>query len=156
MNTPQATGKPFTGRKALLTICSCFAVIIAVNFTLAYKAVATFPGSERSQKYIAGQGFDARRAAQEALGWDVAAVVQDDVLRLSFERDGTPLSPRIVSATLGRATSVAQDTTPDFEWDGRAYVAPVARGAGNWNLRLQAEAADGTPFQQRIVVKVVR
>jgi len=35
-------------------------------------------------------------------------------------------------------------------------VAPVKAGAGNWNLRVKMRAENGTLFQQRIVVEVVR
>lgn len=156
MDQQPDTGKEFTGRKALLIICSCFAVIIGVNLTLAFQAVSTFPGLEKSKKYIAGQGFEERRVAQEALGWDVAAVEENGILRLSFTKDDMPVAPEITEATLGRATTVADDMTPKFEWTGRAFTADTALGPGNWNLRLEARAADGTRFRQRIIVKVIR
>jgi len=150
------TGKPLTGRKVLMIVCSAYAVIIGVNLTLAYQAVATFPGLETRNSYVSSQHFDVDRAAQEALGWDVAAVLEDGTLRLSFDHDGTPVAPVIVSATLGRATNVAQDQTPEFIWDGAAYIAHVDLGAGNWNLRLKAKAQDGTDFRQRVIVRVIR
>lgn len=152
-DTPQ---NALTGRKVLAITCAAFAVIIGVNFTLAYKAVSTFPGLEVKNSYVASQGFDAARDAQIALGWDVAATLQDGTLRLSFERDGQPVTPKIISAILGRATSVADDLSPDFTWDGSAFVAHPRLGPGNWNLRLVAEADDGTTFRQRIVVKVLK
>ncbi len=151
-----AIGKPLTGRKVLLIVCSAFAVIITVNLTLAYKAVATFPGLEVKNSYVASQHFNADRAAQEALDWNVAAKLESGELRLSFDHAGTPVAPRILKATLGRATNVSQDQSPVFEWDGAAYVADVALGSGNWNLRLEAEAEDGTMFRQRVIVRVIK
>lgn len=148
--------KELTGRKVLVIICSAFAVIIGVNLTLAYKAVATFPGLETKNSYVASQAFDANRAAQEALGWDVGARVEAGQLRLSITRDGDPVEVDIQSAVLGRATNVSQDQTPVLVFDGKDYVAPVSLAAGNWNLRLVAKAEDGTMFQQRIIVDTLR
>ncbi len=148
--------RPLTGRKVLLIVCSAFAVIIAVNLTLAFKAVSTFPGLETRNSYVASQSFDADRSAQLALGWDVSATAQEDTLRLSIRKDGQPVEAEIASAVLGRATNVAQDQTPELVFDGQDFTAPVQLAAGNWNLRLVALAEDGTEFRQRVIVKVRR
>ncbi|MCW1949884.1 MAG: FixH family protein, partial [Octadecabacter sp.] len=42
---------------------AAFGIIIAVNLTLAYKAVQTFPGLEVKNSYVAGQVFDENRIA---------------------------------------------------------------------------------------------
>lgn len=133
-----------------------FGIIISVNLTLAFNAVRTFPGLEVRNSYVASQAFDADRAAQLALEWEVSATLDGDQLRLIILEDGTPIAPLIESATFGRATNVAQDQTPDFVFDGTALRADVDAGPGNWNLRLKARAADGTLFQQRIIVQVPR
>lgn len=134
---------------------AAFGVIIAVNLTLAFKAVATFPGLEVSNSYVASQNFDANRTAQLALGWDVSAQLEGHTLSLVILQDGDPIAPIIQEATFGRATNVAFDETPVFEFDGTALRASVVAGEGNWNLRLKARAEDGTLFQQRIIVEVV-
>lgn len=131
-----------------------FGIIISVNLTLAYNAVRTFPGLEVKNSYVASQNFDADRAAQLALGWEVSAVVRGDQLHLSILKDGTALSPQIDRATFGRATSVAADQELAFTFTGADLTAPVVAGPGNWNLRLRARAQDGTVFQQRIIVRV--
>lgn len=144
-----------TGRQVFIVTASAFAVIIGVNLTLAYKAVATFPGLEVKNSYVASQSFDADRKAQLALGWDVSANIKDDVLRLSItDSGGFPVEVVDLTSALGRATEVKDDRTPDFVFDGSAYIAPVDLAPGNWNLRLRAIAADGTKFQQRIVLYV--
>ncbi|MDW4498566.1 FixH family protein [Sulfitobacter sp. D35] len=139
-------------------VFTCFAVafgiIIAVNLVLAVNAVRTFPGLETANSYVASQRFEADRDAQDALNWDVSAQVSGGKLYLRVIEDGAPVSPEIESAVFGRATSVARDQTPDFRWTGDALVADVAAGPGNWNLRLEARAADGTLFKQRVIVKV--
>jgi nitrogen fixation protein FixH len=152
----ETQGKPLTGRKVAAMFCGAFSIIIAVNLTLAYQAVATFPGLEVENSYVASQNFDADRAAQEALNWDVAAVVSAGELRLLIMRDGAPVAPKIISAVLGRATNVAQDQTPNLRFDGSAFTAPVDLAAGNWNLRLVAEADNGVRFKQRIIVGINR
>ena len=146
--------REITGWHVLAGFVLAFGIIIAVNLTLAVNAVRTFPGLEVKNSYVASQSFDADRTAQEALGWDVAAVVEGDVLRLTILKDGAALAPVIEQAIFGRATSVVADQNLDFAFDGRALVAPVEAGPGNWNLRLKARAEDGTLFQQRIIVRV--
>lgn len=153
-DTPD-TGKPFTGRKMLILTVSAFAVIIAVNVFMAVMAVGTFPGLETKNSYVASQQFDKDRAAQLALGWRVSAEVRENQLHLTIlDVNGAPVLPEIVDATLGRATEIADDRTPAFQFDGRAMVADVDLAPGNWNLRLVARAADGTNFRQRIVIHV--
>lgn len=131
-----------------------FGVILAVNLTLAFNAVRTFPGLEVKNSYVASQSFDTDRASQEALHWDVAATLDSDILTLSIHKDGQALAPVIEQAVFGRATSVAADQTPLFRFNGEAYVAVVKAGPGNWNLRLKMRAKDGTLFQQRVIVRV--
>ena len=133
-----------------------FGVIISVNLTLAFNAVRTFPGLEVKNSYVASQSFNADRASQIGLGWDVSAVLDGDQLTLRILENDSVIAPEIVAATFGRATHVGQDQTPEFYFDGAAYRAVVSGGPGNWNLRLKARAADGTPFQQRVIVEVAR
>lgn len=148
------TKKQMTGWKFLGIMVFAFGIIISVNLTLAFKAVATFPGLETKNSYVASQTFDEERAAQLALGWEATARVEAGQLRLSFRKDGAPVEPEIVSAVLGRATNVASDETPILVFDGADFVAPVDLAGGNWNLRLVALAADGTEFRQRMIVDI--
>lgn len=148
--------KEIKGWHVLTGFVLAFGVIIAVNLTLAFNAVKTFPGLEVKNSYVASQSFDADRTAQTALGWDVSARVADGTLRLEILQNGRPVEPQIEQAVFGRATSVAQDQTPAFIFDGTAFTAPVDAPDGNWNLRLKARALNGTLFQQRIIVEVAR
>lgn len=133
-----------------------FGVIVAVNLTLAFNAIATFPGLEVKNSYVASQSFDVDREAQEALGWEVSAELTDNVLRLRILQDAAAIAPMVEQAIFGRATSVAADQTPDFVFDGTALVADVNAGPGNWNLRVKLRAKDGTLFQQRIIVGIAK
>lgn len=146
---------PITGPKFFAIFSSFFIVIISVNLVLAFQAVATFPGLEVKNSYVASQNFDRDRAAQLALGWEVDAVVHQGELQLSItDADGAAVPVADLAGTFGRATSVRDDQTPAFVFDGLLYRAPVTTAAGNWNLRFTATAPDGTRFQQRVVVLV--
>lgn len=156
MGRANKMAREINGWHVLAMFVTGFGIIIAVNLTLAFNAVKTFPGLEVKNSYVASQNFDADRAAQLALDWDVAAKVEKGALWLTIDRNGVPVEVEITKATFGRATSVRDDQTPQFTWTGNAYVAPIDLSPGNWNLRLEALAADGTPFRQRIVVRVVK
>ena len=147
--------RELTGRKVLLIFVSFFGVVFAVNFLLAYQAVATFPGVEARNSYQASQTFEADRSAQLALGWDVSAELEGEELVLRIiGPDGQPVQVAELTATLGRATHVNDDRTPQFAYYNGAYRAAEPLGPGNWNLRMHAVAEDGTPFRQRIVIYV--
>ena len=139
------------GKHILGIFVLAFGTIITVNLTLAYNAVSTFPGLEVKNSYVASQNFDARRDAQEALGWSVDAGISDGGVSISIrDAQGAPVEVKQLYATLGRATHVKDDLHPVFSFDGTAYTAPADLGPGYWNIRMRAYASDGTPFEQRI------
>lgn len=147
--------KELTGRHVALIFCGAFSVIITVNLALAFNAVSTFPGLEVKNSYVASQTFDKNRDAQQALGWSVLAEARAGQVTLSVtDADGAPVEVANLKATLGRATHVQDDSTPDFQFNGRRYVAQADLAPGNWNIRMEAEAADGTVFRQRVILHV--
>jgi nitrogen fixation protein FixH len=149
--------KQLTGRHVLMIFCGAFGVIISVNLLLAYSAVSTFPGLEVKNSYVASQQFDERKAAQEALGWTVRAdAAEGQVILRITDNDGNPVRVGALEAVVGRATHVADDMRPEFIFDGAAYVAPITLADGNWNIRMTAQAENGTPFAQRVVLHVKR
>lgn len=151
------TERQFTGRHAAILFVSAFAIIIGVNLVLAFSAVKTFPGLEVRNSYVASQEFDERRAAQTALGWSVEARHTGGLLVLSITDEmGKPVEVASLEAVLGRPTHVKDDMQPAFQFDGTAYVAPVELSDGNWNIRMKAQAKDGTEFVQRVVLYVKR
>ena len=76
--------REFTGRHMLGLMVGGFGIIIAVNLTLAWNAVATFPGVEARNSYEISQTFQADRAAQNALRWDVSADIDDGLLTVTI------------------------------------------------------------------------
>ncbi|WP_323770459.1 FixH family protein [Antarctobacter sp.] len=149
--------KEFTlkGWHVLGIFVGAFAVIIGVNITLAVNAVKTFPGLEVANSYVASQTFDKRRAAQESLGWDVEARLEEDMLILSItDADGRPVQAARLTAKVGRPTNVSDDREPEFSFNGHAYVAYEDLRPGNWDVWLTATALNGIEFQQRLEMTV--
>lgn len=148
--------RKLTGYHVLAIFGGAFSIIIGVNVVLATQAVRTFPGLEVKNSYVASQTFDADRAAQQALGWTVTASIERGKLRLRFDGANGPVEPRLEKVTLGRPTYTGQDQNPALTFDGTEFTAPVDDIApGNWDLWIEATAADGTRFRQRLELKVV-
>lgn len=145
--------REFTGWHMLAIMIVGFGIIITVNLTLAYNAVATFPGLETRNSYVVSQKFEADRAAQNALRWDVEASIAGGTLTVAIaDKDGNPVQAEVTRAILGRATHTGEDSTPDFTWNGTAMTAPVTAEEGYWNLRLELIAPDGTKFRRRFPI----
>jgi nitrogen fixation protein FixH len=139
-----------TGRHVLAITVSAFTVIIGVNVLLAYKAVSTFPGLEVDNSYVASQGFNDRKAAQEALGWQIAPSYADGRVDLAFtDRDGVPVKVSELDVLIGRTTSTADDAQPAFVNMGDVYTAELPLARGKWMVRVTARSAEGTLFEHR-------
>ncbi len=147
--------KKLTGFHVAAIFVGAFGIIIAVNLTLAFNAVSSFPGVEVKNSYVASQQFDKDREAQLALGWSVRAEARgDEVLLFITDQSGAAVEVAELQATLGRATHVNDDQTPEFVFNGASYVAPADLAPGNWNIRMTARAEDGTAFRQRVILHV--
>ncbi|MFN3722031.1 MAG: FixH family protein [Paracoccaceae bacterium] len=147
----------FTGRKMAIVMVSFFGVIIAVNLLMAYKAVSTFPGLEVKNSYVASQQFDTIRAAQEKLGWTMTPDYDtaDRRLYLAFtDADGLPARLSNLSVLIGRSTEARDDQMPEFTYAANLWAAPIELEPGKWLLRVEARAADGTLFSQRVSIIV--
>lgn len=143
--------RELTGRKVFMITAAFFGVIIAVNLTMAIKAVQTFPGLEVPNSYVASQSFDREMAAQKALGWRLSHSYENGRLSLRFlDRAGAAVKVAALTTVLGRTTEAAQDMTPDFTYSNGVYSAPVALDRGKWMILLEAQSADGIRFHQRL------
>jgi nitrogen fixation protein FixH len=66
--------KAFTGRHIAAILAGFFAVVIAVNVTMAHLAGSTFGGALAENGYVASQDYNhwiAAASAQDKLGWSV-------------------------------------------------------------------------------------
>lgn len=147
-------GKPLTGRKVFAIFAGAFAVIIGVNVFMAWSAIGTFPGLEVANSYVASQTFDAERAAQEALAWDVTAELDgvDAVALTIIGPDGRSAGVQSIEGTIGRATERTDDQPLTFvRNDLGVHIAKISPlDVGKWELRFVATANNGVPFRQRI------
>jgi nitrogen fixation protein FixH len=153
--SPADTGRKLTGRHVLTIFVAGFGLIFAVNFFMAYSAVSTFPGMEVSSSYADSQSFDARRDAQEALGWTARVDIPGDgtlILHL-LDRDGALVAPAELTALLTRPTSRVDDQLLDLTRRNGAFVAPAALADGQWRLRLTGVARDGTEYRHNITFR---
>ena len=139
-----------TGKHVFAITASAFAVIIGVNVLLAVKAVSTFPGLEVDNSYVASQGFDRRKAAQEALGWTMTPGYDRGRMTLAFHgADGKPVQVQDLQVLVGRTTEASDDSFPAFVRVGDLYAADLPLGRGKWMVKVTATSADGTLFEQR-------
>ncbi|MCV2882814.1 FixH family protein [Actibacterium sp. XHP0104] len=144
-------GKPLTGRTVFIITASAFGVIIAVNVVMAWLAIDTFPGLEVKNTYVASQEFDARREAQQRLGWDVESTYENGTLELVFTGPGgASVIPEDMQVLLGRTTESRSDIRPEFTGYAGRYTAPVQLDRGKWMMQIEAVAEDGTEFRRRL------
>ena len=144
-----------TGKHVFAITASAFAVIIGVNILLAVKAVSTFPGLEVDNSYVASQGFNARKAAQETLGWSLTPGYEQGRMTLAFHgADGQPVQVQDLQVLVGRTTEAKDDAFPVFVQDGAVYAAEVPLHKGKWMVKVTARSPDGTLFEQRSEIYV--
>ncbi len=151
--TPPDGGKPLTGGKVLAMFVGAFALILAVNLFMAWKAIGTFPGLEVKNSYVANQTFDVEREAQEALGWETSAELRREAVHLSITGpDGKPARVERIEGTIGRPVHAAHDQQLVFRQNEfGVFVATVEPlDFGKWDLRFVATAMNGTDFRQRL------
>lgn len=150
--------REITGKMVLTGFVAAFGLIITVNLFMAYSAVSTFPGVVERQPYVASQTFDADRKSQQALGWTVAPAYDADrgalVLSVREEATGLPGDVAELSVLVGRATDASQDLRPEFQRHGDDFIAAARLEPGYWVLMVDARAADGTAFKQRLRIFV--
>lgn len=148
--------KQLTGRKVLCIALGAFGTIIAANMTLAIAAVGSFPGIEVKNGYIASQHFEVERAAQQRLGWTVAAHHDGVGLVIEFrDAAGAALTLDALTARLGRPTGRAVDRTDQIALIGDRYEIPGALDEGLWRVDLLAERGDDR-FRQHLTIEVAR
>jgi nitrogen fixation protein FixH len=142
-----------TGRHVLMITVSAFGIIIAVNLVMAYQAVSTFPGLEVANSYVASQTFDTDKAAQLSLGWTLQPEYDAtrQTLRLAFtDAGGFPAPVAQLDVLVGRTTEARNDMWPSFVNKAGVFEAKAALAPGKWMMHVEARAADGTLFRQRI------
>lgn len=142
-----------------------FAIVIAVNGTMAFLAVDTWTGLETEQPFQRGQAYNqelAQKAAQDKLGWTVTLDAgslsrgEGGELRLSFQdAQNQGVGNLTIEAQAFRPTQDGFDQPLTFiEQGGGVYAAPARLPLpGQWELRITASRADEVfKMRQRIQV----
>lgn len=146
--------KPLTGRKVLIISVSAFGVIFAANMALVYSAVGTFPGLEVKNSYVASQSFNDDAAAQRALGWTPSVSYEDGQINFALATETGAVFPPELTIEVGRLTHGREDRVLALTPFGDGYVADIDLPEGYWRIKIMATAADGTPYNSRMEIKV--
>ena len=134
--------KTFTGRHMAAIMVGFFGVIIAVNFTMARFATATFGGRVVENSYVASQEFNGwleKAEKQRALGWDAITTWRPDN-RLAVQLSGVPAEAKVSAISrhpLGRLPDREIAFVPNGE--GR-FLSTSTLPEGRWLLRLEVTA----------------
>lgn len=134
--------RPFTGWHMAAILVAGFGVVVAVNFTMAHFASATFGGVVVENSYVASQNFNRwldEADKEKALGWQVGTSRRADG-RLSVTLGGVPEGASLAAEArhpLGRLPDVALTFAPDGQGQ---FVSREVLPAGRWTLRLELQA----------------
>jgi len=150
--------RPFTGRQFATILCAMFAVVMAVNFTMATLASRTFSGAVVQNGYVANQDFNAwieRGKRQAQIGWAARAEVKADSLSIvATDRTGAPLTGATVSVHLIHPFRAGETRwIYPVEAEPGTYVAAHSLTRGQWeaNIRLEREG-EVVMLRQRLYV----
>jgi nitrogen fixation protein FixH len=148
-----ARARGITGGKVFAAMATFFAIIIAVNATLAIFAMRSWTGLVVENGYVASQGFneelaEARRQAQ--LGWQESLGYAGGKLTLTLgDAELRPIEKAEVSVMLERPSTDRQDrqlvlaeTAP-----GR-YETVLALSPGLWDAEAIARTATGKTLRR--------
>lgn len=140
MNT-HPVKKPFTGWHMTAILVGFFAIVMAVNFTMARLAFSTFGGKVVENSYVASQQYNdllAKAQAQDAMGWTHSLTLDSTRhVRLTLSAGGEPLAisgtSAMLSHPLGRVPAVPLTLVGDGR-GGMISTEPLAEG--RWRLDL--------------------
>ena len=142
-----------TGRHVLLAMVLFFAVIIAVNLTMAVVASKSWSGLVVENGFVASQSFNrdlAEARRQASRNWSAEFGIQDGQLRFK-PRDaaGAPLTGFAVTVKLRRPATSRDDVTMSLsEARQGEYLRAASMKAGLWDAEVVATSSKGDVFRQ--------
>ncbi len=138
--------KPLTGKHVLIILLSVFGAVFAVNMFMAYSAVSTLPGEQRTANYQAGLHYNdtlAEQRIQDELHWSHKAQLSPDArVALTFaDASGSPVAGLVIEGWLGRPSSESADRKLTFKEveAGKYEAADASPEAGAWVLTFAAQ-----------------
>lgn len=151
------TTKPITGKYVFCWLAGFFAVIIAVNATMATLALTTFNGLTSDTAYVDGLSYNDTLAAieaQKARGWIVQTGIerpgdQQVIVTASYEdAAGRPINRLDVTAEFVRPVMQGSDFAVPLTQSG-AGLYRVTAGvplAGQWDIHIVARQPGQAPY----------
>ena len=133
----------FTGWHMTALLVGFFAIVIAVNFGMAWTATRGFGGVVVENSYVASQDYNRwidEQHREDALGWN-AKVSRDDEGRLFIRTTGVPADAVIV-AHLRRPLGPPEDRTVALIRSGPDSLRSEKSESGRWIVRLEASQGE--------------
>ena len=149
-----------TGWHVLICLLVFFGVVFAVNGTFIYYALATHPGDDVKDAYVAGLEFNgelAEKREQQKLGWQASLAVRPDrrggqYIEVAFVNSkGEPLRALKINAMLRSPVVASQDHPIKFERAAPGvFQADVNEPpSAQWDLEIEARNDLGAVFRLR-------
>lgn len=139
----QGSTSRFTGRRMAAIMVAFFAVIIAVNLTMARLASSTFGGVTVQNSYVASQHFNRwldEADAERALGWGAVMERRPDG-RVELTLSGVSAGVTSVEATARHPLGRENDQMLQFAATaGQTFVSTSVLPTGRWKLRITVQA----------------
>ncbi len=150
--------RKFTGWHMLAIMIAFFAVIVAVNLTMAMFASTSWTGLVVKSSYVASQGYNDELAAaerQRLAGWTSELSYGDGLVVFAIrDRSGAPVDAADVELFVGRPATERDDQTLDLIADGSgAYRAELALEPGLWSARITG-LIDDKPYRRDLRLMV--
>ncbi len=147
-----------TGRHVLFGLIGFFGVIFAVNGTFIYYALATHPGDDVKDAYVAGIEYNrelAEKREQQKLGWQASLGVKKDArggqyIEVAFvDAKGEPVRGLKINARLRSPVVASQDRPLKFvSVEPGVFRADVNEPpAAQWDLLIEAKNDLGEVFR---------
>ncbi|MCX7303996.1 MAG: FixH family protein [Hyphomicrobiales bacterium] len=150
----------FTGRHMLMIMIAFFAVVIAVNVTMATVARTSWTGLVVANSYVASQEFNGRLAAaraQAGLGWTASLVIEHGEAHLTvFDRDKRAAPIRTASLALRSPATDSKDRTVVLERNADGFRGRVDLADGQWVVEIEAGMADGGIWRETRRMRLVQ
>ena len=135
------------GRHVLALLIAFFGVVFAVNGYFLVQALSTHAGVVAIEPYRKGLAYNQRIAAndrQVELGWkdEIVATPDGRVLVALTGPDGLALRGLLITGTIGRPATAAEDRSLAFLEEAGAYTSNSnARPTGAWIVSIEVRTA---------------
>ena len=162
MSVKTKTSGAFTGWHMLGIMVAFFGVIIAVNITMAYKAVSSWSGLVVKNTYVASHEFNDKAETgkeQAALQWQSQPTFAEGVFtwRLT-DREGKAVTLTGGTVDFKRPVGDVHDTKVSLTVaEEGVLTAPLELGEGAWIMEVNADASKdyGLDDPYRHIIRVL-